>query len=680
LKIQAQSQTQPQLGAEIYLEPGQTPQQVDHWVKELSDKKMPIARVFMMWNYLEPKPDVWDFTLYDALFKSAEKYGVKITATLVPNSPPFFSGKEFFYVTHNMLIYGKKEYRDRSKNYIKKIVERYKNSAALDSWWLYNEPSGNPHVDTFAVDEFKIWLKVKYLNIDSLNKSWQSYFPSFQDIAYDSRWQQGGWIWQNAFYDWNNFWKQHVNDQIIWLGTEVKKYDSVHPFHTNPPGVFGSLAHYDLPGMKKTINSLGGSMHPSWAFSFIPRIKYGLAVSWQNDLLYGVAEEMPYWISELQGGNNFNGQNPMGPSPQDIAQWVWTSFGSGAKRVIFWLLNPRMQGNESNEWALLDFQQQPSDRLKKAAEIANVIQSNQKDFSIAKPIISPITVIISPQTLLMQERKQDNSSTLAAVNTLAHQKAAMACYNALMQQGIPVQLKLNTEYDWGTKNKNQIVILADVMCLTMQDIKGIEMFVRNGNKVIATGLTGLFDENEKSWVVNREFPLDKVFGGSFKEIFMGSENFKINLDGYKSSFPVQLWYSQILPETGKVIGKYNGKQIAVRNEYGDGSVLWIPSMIGIGAWVDTSIPLAGLLKNETVGVIKDFPFHFNSFHENCFMHTLKTSNGYITIIVNGNSTTEKIDIISNRQMKSKLLYGKGWDTKLHLLTINPNETVVIKWE
>jgi beta-galactosidase len=312
----------------------------------LSDKKMPVARVFMMWNYLEPEPDVWDFTLYDALFKSAEKYDVKITATLVPNSPPFFWGKDFFYVTHNMLMFEKEEYREKSVGYIKKVVERYKNSIALDSWWLYNEPSGYPNTDSFAIEEFQKWLKGKYLKIDSLNKSWQSYFPSFQDVAYDNRWQQGGWVWQKAFYDWNNFWKEHVNNQITWLATEVKKYDSLHPFHTNPPGVFGSLAHYDLPGMKKSINSLGASLHPSWAFSFVPRIKYGLAVSWQNDLLYGVAEEMPYWISELQGGNNFNGQNPMGPSPQDIAQWVWTSVGSGAKRVIYWLIKPSMQVNE----------------------------------------------------------------------------------------------------------------------------------------------------------------------------------------------------------------------------------------------------------------------------------------------------------------------------------------------
>ena len=641
---------------------------------------MPVARVFMMWNYLEPAPGIWKFELYDALFKSAGKYGVKITATLVPNSPPFHWGRDFFYVTHNMLMYESEVYRERSKSYIKKVVERYKDSPALDSWWLYNEPSGNTHVDSFAVNEFKKWLKVKYRAIDSLNKSWQSFFPSFQDISYDSRWQQGGWVWQNAFYDWCNFWRDHVNDQIIWLGTEVKKYDSIHPFHSNPPGIFGSLAHYDLPGMKKALNSLGSSLHPSWAFSFIPRNKYGLAVSWQNDLLYGVAGKMPYWISELQAGNNFNGTNPMGPSPRDIAQWTWTSLGSGAKRVIFWLLNPRMQGNESNEWALLDFQQQPSERLKKAAEIANIIRSNSDDFANARPVISPITVIISPQTLLMQERKQDNSSALDAVRALAHQKAAMACYNALMQQGIAVQLKLNTEYDWETKDSNQIVILADVRCLTMQDIHGIETFVRNGNKVIATGLTGLFDENEKSWVVNREFPLDKAFGGSYKEIFMKPGEFKIQLDEYKNALPAQLWYTQILPGTGKVVGKYDDQAIAVRNNYGKGSVLWVPSMVGIGAWVNSLIPLARLLRKETERGIKELPFHFYGYHENCFMHTLKTAHGYITVIVNGNNATEKIRIISSKPAKSALLYGQGWNVPLNLLTIGSNETVVIKWE
>lgn len=396
LHVKAQTQRLQQLGAEIYLEPGQTPQQVDHWVKELSDNKMPIARVFMMWNYLEPKPGEWDFTLYDALFRAAEKYGVKITATLVPNSPPFFWGKDFFYITHIMRMYPKKEYRERSKSYIKKVVERYKNSPALDSWWLYNEPSGIPHVEKFAVDEFKKWLKVKY--------------------------------------------------------------------------------------------------------------------------------------------------------------------------------------------------------------------------------------------------------------------------------------------NWETKEKNQVVILADVRCLTMQDIKGIETFVRNGNKIIATGLTGLFDENEKTWVVNREFPLARTFGGSIQEIFSESGHFRIKLDEYKDSFPMQLWYTQILPGTGKVVGKYDGKPIAVRNNYGDGTVLWIPAMIDIGAWADNDNSLAYLLRKETELATKNIPFRFDALHKDCFMHTLKTAEGYITVIVNGNSDTEKIDIISSKTDRAKLLYGEGWDAAQHLLTITPSETVVLKWE
>lgn len=62
------------------------------------------------------------------------------------------------------------------------------------------------------------------------------------------------------------------------------------------------------------------------------------------------------------------------------------------------------------------------------------------------------------------------------------------------------------------------------------------------------------------------------------------------------------------------------------------------------------------------------------------MHTLKTANGYITIIVNGNNGAEKIDIISNKLLNSKLLYGSGWNSKLHLLNIKANETVVIKWD
>ena len=80
----------PLLGAEVWIEPGQTPEQVEGWFRELAEEHMPVARVFMMWADLEPSPGQWDYTLYDRVFRAAEKYHVRIVATLTPGGPPPF--------------------------------------------------------------------------------------------------------------------------------------------------------------------------------------------------------------------------------------------------------------------------------------------------------------------------------------------------------------------------------------------------------------------------------------------------------------------------------------------------------------------------------------------------------------------------------------------------------------
>jgi beta-galactosidase len=668
----------PELGAEIFIEPGQTPQEVENWVKLLSEADMPVARVFMMWNYLEPKPGVWDFKLYDTLFSAAEKYGVKISVTLVPNQPPFFWGKDFFYYTHNMYMYSEREYKERSEIYIKKVVERYNNSPALDSWWLYNEPNGYPVNSPFAMDEFRKWLETRYESIDSLNEAWQSYFTSFQGITYDERWMEGGhWVWQTAFYDWCEFWKENINNQIDWLKKEVEVYDKKHPFTTNPPGVFTSLAHYDLPEMEKVVNILGASLHPSWNFSWVPKHRYGLAVSWINGLLHGVSEERPYWISELQGGSNWHSEYPLDPSPDDIAKWVWTSIGGGADRIIFWLLNPRMQGQESTEWSLLNFQQHPSDRMKMAAKIAEIIKDNKNEFEGAKSVETPISIIVSPQTLLTQERKY-KASPIAAVSPLRHQKAAMACYNALMERGIQVQIKLTDDYDWKTNKKNQIAILPDVTVLTEKEIGEIKAFVRNGNKIIVSGLTGLYNKDEKSWIVNQKFPLQDVLGGTVKDILSDSIRFTVNID--KKSLPAQLIYSEILPKGGTIIGRYKAKPIAIENNYGEGTAVWIPSLIAVGAWVYGDEAFSNLLGDEVNGGINKVPFRFAFYSKNCYMETLKSNDAYITIIVNESRQKKTVHLLYSLKKKAKLLYGTGWDDTTHLLTMYPNSTVVLGWE
>src|ERR1017187_10460466 len=83
----------PLIGAQIWIEPGQPPAQIDGWFRQLSVAHMPVARLFLMWPDLEPKKDEWDFALYDEAFRAAEKYHVRIVATLTPSGlPPFLGG------------------------------------------------------------------------------------------------------------------------------------------------------------------------------------------------------------------------------------------------------------------------------------------------------------------------------------------------------------------------------------------------------------------------------------------------------------------------------------------------------------------------------------------------------------------------------------------------------------
>jgi beta-galactosidase len=75
------------------------------------------------------------------------------------------------------------------------------------------------------------------------------------------------------------------------------------------------------------------------------------------------------------------------------------------------------------------------------------------------------------------------------------------------------------QFDWKNTKRKQVAILPDVSIITEEQMRGIETFVGNGNKIIATGLTGFYDESEKSWMVNRSHPLEAVLGGKLKEVF-----------------------------------------------------------------------------------------------------------------------------------------------------------------
>ena len=671
----------PLIGAQIWIEPGQTAQEIEEWFKILHDHDMPLTRLFIMWNYLETAPDKWDFSLYDAAFRAAEKFNIKIVATLTANHGPLHHG--YWYASQGSGIVDTEEHAALAQSYIHKVVNRYKASPALDTWMLMNEPGMSPEPHELAMQRFRDWLKDKYHTIGQLNQSWLSYFQDFAGIQYSPVWPSGLFTWPAPFLDWYTFWRDHMTWHLKWVADEIRTEDPQHDIHVNPHALGGNLAAIcvDMPAWRPFLNSLGASIHPAWHFGLFRRDQFALGVSYVCDLIAGASEPHPFWVTELQGGNNiYSSTRPLCPSENDIAQWLWTGLGSGADRVIFWLLNARKQGGEAGEWSLLDFQNRPSERLRTAQAVARSVQENHAFFSKARAVDSPVTIILSLETMTYQERYRN--SDFPGRDRFAHIQAALAFYEVLQELGIPVHIKLIHDFPWDAAfSRPQLVILPHVSVLSQDQSASIESFVKNGNTVLITGLTGLYDPMARNWPLDR-FPLQHCVGGTLKEVRYQEPRFTLPLTHPDVALPSHLWAGEIDNVSGSIIGTLDGRISATRNRYGKGEAIWIPSMIDLGAWLYDRGPLARFIAETVSGFLPPQPVAFDQHQPGCLMRILENGLLYATVITNGTDEDRVCRLKVQEALKPIVLWGT--DTALDIertsVSLGPRETVVILWQ
>jgi beta-galactosidase len=656
----AYAQTRPQLGAQIWIEPGQTPIEIDGWFAQLESAHMPVARLFMMWTYLETSPGQWDFSLYDAAFRSAEKHHVHIVATLTPNGPPLFRGGNG---GQGRDIITTPEGQAAAATYIAKIVQRYRSSPALDTWLLVNEPGQHPVSTPVAIAAFRTWTAQRYGTVEAMNTAWGTRFSGFsavQPIADERVWSR------NRELDWRTFWESFQTEQLKALANEVRKSDAVHPLHLNPAGITGNFADWsdDLPAWRSFLDTLGCSIHPAWHFALFPRDRYALGVSYTNDLVRGSIEPKPYWVTELQGGNNiYSGTAPMEPTPDDIAQWTWTSLGAGADRVIYWLLNARREGVEAAEWSMLDFAQKPSDRLETAAHIAATVDRESAFFSTAKPLSTPTTIIVSLQTMTFEEvfhqeddpayhRKED-----PARGSNAHFLEAAGFYEALSSLGVPPNVKQFDDYDWkAITPERRIAILPDMREMSLAQIDSLKAFVEHGNVLLISGLSGFYGPNAKAWPL-AGFPLGEIVGAQLKEVHLRETPPEIALDP-AHPLPSRLWLGTVTPQSAQATARDGAEVVATeRTLPGGGSVSWIPSPIGLGAWFTDSGPLALYLRSQILSKAAAVPFPQVTPSNACLVRVLQQKGSYATVVTNGGSAPTQCTLQVPAKLKPVSLWG-----------------------
>ena len=642
------------IGAEIFIEPGQTESEIHAWFSAMQTHGLGLTRIRMFENYMH-SGETWDFTLFDIAFQAAEKYGIKIYANLFPETDFSDVGGFKFPRTQEHLI--------SIANYIKQVVQHFDQFDSLYGWVPINEPGSGSLPDTeFTKELFQRWTA------ESISTDYGS--NGYRILDFSER---------KFLVDYNTWF-------LSWLSEEIRKYDPARPIHVNNHDIFKNAAEYDFPSWRNFLTSLGGSAHASWHFDYFTRDQFAVAMSANAEILRSGAGPIPWFMTELQGGNNtYSGKQPICPTKEEIAQWLWINIGSGSEGGMFWCLNPRKSGFEAGEWAMLDFHNEPTDRLLMASAVSKSIADHSRFFNDFKVQDSGISVLYVKESLWIEEALQIEGAKFEGRMIGGVMKSALSYFEALSELGIHPSFNEIAEYDFAQEDfRGRAIILSHQISIPSKYWQPLIDFVAKGGKLIIDGLTAYYDENGCS-ILGEQFPFSACFGASVTEFKLVANLFQIQVE--QINLKAHLWKGILKIGTATAVTdlKYNTENgiYASRNSYGDGEVLWMPSLVGLGSRINKDYKdLCSLLGQELATIIQTLPISFSKHQPGMLLKLIRNENTYLSIIINKSGTDQLLKLNIRGLAFSKVIFCSNQSSTFSLddFLLKHEETLVVEWK
>jgi beta-galactosidase len=553
------------IGAEFFLNANETRESVFHHFSRMRETGLTVARIFTLWDHIEPEQGRWDLSRYDWIYDAAAQNGIFIANTLCAEDPPgWMRTAPFYHAWHDLSDPALHPY---SEIYIERVVNRYKNHPAHGVWLLQNEPGirQTSPPPAWLRAEYAIWLEARYKTIANLNALWYQKLRAFSDATAPVEARAAGWADYPSNLDWRRFQCDHLAAQQRWIHAQIDRHHPGALTHINPPGLTSNMpaSGRDLWRLKPTAHFLGASMHAAWHFTMFPREDFGVAYSYCCDLIRSVSAPAPWWVTELQAGPTvFTGSRPLNPTAGEITRWLWDAVGNGTRGVVFWLWHPRTEGNEAGEWALAGANGEPTPRTVATRTVAQVLEKHSEFFLSAKPVPSQTAILYNRETLLLYAVDGWRRPADEAMHSL------MGCYKALHRRHVAVDFIESSELEAGAAAKYKTLYLPYSYALTARSCEALRGYVQDGGTIWADGLVAWKDEQGRSFKLPPG-PLSDVFGFTLDDI-----------DARWDS--EELWRCVVgkLAPTAKVLQKdAAGRTQAVTNAFGKGRAIYYNSAL-----------------------------------------------------------------------------------------------------
>ncbi|MEM1215352.1 MAG: hypothetical protein AAGJ82_06695, partial [Bacteroidota bacterium] len=168
-------------------------------------------------------------------------------------------------------------------------------------------------------------------------------------------------------------------------------------------------------------------------------------------------------------------------------------------------------------------------------------------------------------------------------------------------------------------------------------------------------------------------------GGQLSGFAVVADSF--NVQTTHGNLPAHLWQGTLKPSSSaECIAAADKVCYGLRQPYGRGAIIWIPSLLGLGARQFGERPLADWLCTALLGKSTTYSVQLQGYYPQLSIRYLQTSVGIITVLVNKHTESHalhwhNVDGYTPRVVNQSL-QGKTVATTV----IQPEQTLVIHWQ
>ena len=594
------------IGAQYYRPPFPLDKHWEDDFRLMADTGLNAVQLWVVWAWVEASPGTYDFSDYERLVETADKYGLDVVLSTIAAIHPYWihqeePGSEMINNSGHRIVSSNRVENHygltpggcidhpgvwkRMERFIKATTECFKEAPNIAGWDAWNELRWNVQAEGMVcycdhtVAAFRSWLDQKYGGLEGLNAAWLRRYPDWSQV-------NPGIMPDRPFTEmmaFQEFITWRANEHALARYRVIKAIDPERSVtvHGGNPTVLHAGDGYPNTALHRgndwvfaeEIDGIGCSSFP---YMFAPNGGIRMTDSeffFRLESLRSAAGSKKIWISELQGGRgNINFALARSVPSYDQQRWLWTGLSIGAEKILFWCWRDEVFGRESNGFGIIGNDGYREDRLQGLAKTADVLKKYGKTVEGFKPNGGEVGILFSTTSIYLAWSQESNGWRVLS---------AVQGYGEALQS-LQISYTIVEDNHLDILRNIKILFAPAALALSDQAKHRLEEFVRGGGILVCEPEVGAFTDAglytypDERWIHRLAGTREvgrRQSGGSSVEIPFQGIDYRMRSVNWVTPFR----------EDGECADRHDSHDLIRSASVGDGKVILLGAFLGDAA-------------------------------------------------------------------------------------------------